>query len=121
MKQRSFSKRLFWKKNNEVLIFLSYSRGLFENSRAQALTEFIYFSSIIIIVIVFGKNIFITQWNKTFCAYLAFEKTHERLVGIKKAFSSPISIVETADSIKGEAKCGEIVEKIELIKLESRQ
>lgn len=85
-------------------------------NEGQTLVEFIFGLSTVLISVVLGGSILKAQWQRGKCAYLAFENTHAALVG-KPQFSISVRIKETDSNVSGEAKCGNIEEKIQFNKL----
>lgn len=88
----------------------------------QALTEVAVGLAVASAVTLAGASLLTDLWNRTRCAHRVFEATHARLVGhpVGEALAGAIGarIQEDRDFVRGEARCGRAVERVELRRLE---
>jgi hypothetical protein len=85
------------------------------------LTELLISSALILVTLSGAGWVLRAQWDRTRCAYLAFEKTRAKLQGSEVAWSAQIRFRENADSLETQVTCGGATEKVSLKKLEAVQ
>ena len=87
--------------------------------RGQALLEFLGSSILAVIVIAGASFMLLDQWHRGKCAYLVFENTHLRLLGIQVNLLPVIQIEENEQGFLAVGRCGRMTEKVRLPKLEA--
>ena len=89
----------------------------------QTLVEFAVSLSLAAAVLGSASWLLRGEWERGKCAYLVFERTHARLVGLAKPWmterSAQIVIIEEPTRIRGEGRCGSALEKVNLTRLEA--
>lgn len=86
------------------------------NIKGQTLIEFAFTLLGLSLMITYAGGLIRAQWQRSRCAYLAFENTHSQLMG--SAIWTPenfkIKISQNPESFIGEANCENAHEKVEL-------
>jgi hypothetical protein len=59
-----------------------------------------------------------TEWDRTRCAYLTFEAAHARLTGAPARLSPQIQVQAGPERVRGQGRCGQAREQVELPWLE---
>ncbi|OFZ72512.1 MAG: hypothetical protein A3K03_05415 [Bdellovibrionales bacterium RIFOXYD1_FULL_44_7] len=98
-----------------------------QRNHGQTTLEFITSVFVVSFVLALVASVLYSQWYRFACAYLVFEQTHDRLIGVKSniprliglARNNLISVEETKTSVKGHGRCRTASENVELLKLES--
>ncbi len=91
-----------------------------DGSTGQTLIEFICFSIISFWTIGFAGAVLFQQWQRSQCAYFAFESTHARLTTRPPPKTQvQIHFQEDSNQIRGTALCGKWIEEVELPRLEA--
>lgn len=88
------------------------------DTRGQALVELVASATGVVLALSGASWVLRTEWDRARCAYLVFERAHERLVGLPGGMGK-VNVFEDDDAVRGEAKCGSAVERVELRRLES--
>lgn len=92
---------------------------LVSDSSGQTLTEFVFLATILFFILSAACTLFKLEWQRSWCAYEAFESTHAHLTGRFKISTVPIQFHEKETTVEGLAICGKLKEKVILPKLET--
>ena len=80
----------------------------------QALVEFAGSAAMLTLIALGAGRILFSEWEKTRCSILVFEKTHAQLTHSPDPYPGSrarVSIQENGDALEGEAWCGSAHEK----------
>ena len=86
----------------------------------QAVLELTFSAGLVALTLAGAGWVLQAEWNRGRCAYLTFETTHARLVGRRpNATARQVETEENEREVRGEGRCGKIVEKVALRRLEA--
>jgi hypothetical protein len=85
----------------------------------QVLLELVFSAAGVALVLAGAGWVLRAEWQRARCAYVVFERTHERLVGLpEQGVSVSVRVSERPGSVLGEGRCGGANERVEMAKLE---